>query len=198
MNREAYMQQLIGLLPTGQVWNTEIASNTMKLVSVIASELEYIDSRAQSLLREALPSTTIDLLEDWEKVAGLPDSCSLLADTHSERVEALVSKITRIGGQSRQFFIDLAESLGYHIEITELTPFMCGISPVGTDHLTEDHDVRFVWYVTVLDAKLVYLRCGQSTIDRRLLDFRQADDLACIFLKLKPAHTELIIGYEGV
>lgn len=198
MNRESYMQQLVELMPTGPAWDAEQASNTMAVLGVIASEFAYIHERADSVLREAIPSSTITLLEDWEGAAGLPDSCSPLADTRPERVEALVSKITRIGGQSKQFFIDLAASLGYEIVITEHKPFMCGISHCGTDVLTEGHDSRFVWHVSVLHAKLLYLRCGSSTIDQRLLDFRQADDLACLFHKLKPAHTELIIGYEGV
>jgi uncharacterized protein YmfQ (DUF2313 family) len=198
MQRDAYSQQLIGLLPTGQAWNTEPDSNMMALLDVIASELAFINGRADGVIQEMLPSTTSLLLEDWEYAAGLPDSCSILADTRQERIAALVSKITRIGGQSRQFFTDLATQLGYEIEIDELRPFMCGISHCGEDHLSEGDDVRFVWIVTVLEAKLLYLRCGESTLDQYLLDFRQADDLACIFQKLKPAHTELIIGYEGV
>lgn len=198
MLRADYIQQLIGLMPTGPAWNTEAGSVTMSLLGVIAAELEYINARADRLLQEALPSTTIELLEDWERAAGLPDSCSVLADTRAERVAALVSKITRSGGQSLRFFQELAQSLGYNIEITEYRPFMCGISHCGTDPLTEGHDVRFVWHVKVMNSKLLYLRCGSSTLDARLLDFRTADDLACVLMKLKPAHTELIIGYEGV
>lgn len=198
MNRDAYVQQLTSLLPTGQAWNTEPGSNLMAMLRVFAAELAQLHGRADRIMIEALPSSTFDLLEDWEKAAGLPDSCSPLADTRPERIDALVSKIKRLGGQSPQFFIDLAESLGYEIEITEFRPFLCGINHCGTDHLTEGHDIRFIWYVTVLNAKLLYLRCGEGTIDQRLLDFRQADDLACVLMKLKPAHTELIIGYEGV
>lgn len=197
MNRDAYIQQLTSLLPTGQAWNTEPGSNTQRALSVIASEFAFIHARVDTVIREALPSTTQDLLTDWEKAAGLPDSCSVLADTRPERIETLTDKIRRIGGQSRQFFIDLAARLGYEIHIIEHRPFMCGISHVGTDLLSEGHDCRFVWNVRVLNAKPLYLRCGQSTLDQRLLDFRQADDLACIFHKLKPAHSELIIGYEG-
>lgn len=197
MNREAYLNQLIALLPSGQAWNTEAGSNLTAVLGVMAAELAYIHGRADTVIREALPSTTVELLPDWEALAGLPDSCSPLADTLPERISALVSKITRIGGQSRQFFINLAAELGYQIEITEYRPFMCGITHCD-EPLTEGHDVRFHWHVLVDGAKPLYLRTGESTLDQRLLDWRQADDLACIFQKLKPAHTELIIGYEGV
>lgn len=167
-------------------------------LSVIASELAFIHQRVDVIIREAIPTTVSELLEDWEDALGLPDSCSILADTLPERVAAVVTKYTRVGGQSRQFFIDLAATLGYDITIDEYRPFMCGISSVGTDILSEGHHVRFYWKVNVPDAKPLYLHCGQSTLDQHLLDWRQADDLACIFQKLKPAHTHLTIGYEGV
>lgn len=198
MKRDDYIQQMIGLMPTGQAWNTETSSNIMALLGIIASELAFIHERADTIIREALPNSTLWMLPDWEAAAGLPDNCSVLADTLPERIEALVSKVTMTGGQSRQYYIDLATRMGYQITIYENTPFMCGISHCGTDPLTEDHNCRFVWTVTVLNAKLLYLYCGQSTIDQPLLDFREADDLACMLQKLKPAHTELIIGYEGV
>lgn len=198
MDAEAYIQQLKALLPSGQAWSAERGSAMHAVLQIIASSLARAHGRAESLVRESIPSTTSEMLEDWERAAGLPDNCSILADTRPERVAALVAKITRRGGQSKQFFIELAQSLGYSITIKEHKPFMCGISRCGTDPLTTGHQVRFIWNVTVHGSKLLYLRCGKSTLNQRLLAFRQADDLACLFMKLKPAHTHLIIGYEGV
>jgi uncharacterized protein YmfQ (DUF2313 family) len=198
MNRDAYVEQLKALLPTGQAWSFDSDTALLAVLKVIAAELAFIHERAEGIIREALPSSTRLLLEDWENAAGLPDDCTVLADSVPERIAALVSKVLRIGGQSRQYFTEVAASLGYDIEIEENRPFMCGISHCGTDHLTGGHEERYVWQVIVKDAKLLYLYCGESTIDSPLLDFRQADDLNCVLQKLKPAHTHLIVGYEGV
>lgn len=196
--KEDYVQLITDLTPTGAVWNTEEESVQAKLRRIQATELAYLHQRSDVLVNECVPSGAVELLEDWEAEFGLPDNCSPLADTFAERVATLVEKATRVGGQSRRFYIELAAMLGYEIEITECRPFMCGISHCGTDPLTEGHEVRFVWYVTVKNSKLLYLRCGDGTLDQHLLDFRQADDLSCIFQKLNASHTLLHIGYEGV
>lgn len=193
--REDYVQLLTALQPVGQAWNTEEESVQMAVRRIQAAEFFYLHQRSDILVNECIPSGARELLEDWEAEYGLPDNCSPLADTLPERVASLVEKVTRVGGQSRQFYIDVAAMVGYEIEITEHTPFMCGISHCGTDPLTEGHDIRFVWWVKVLNTKLLYLRCGQSTLDQPLLDFRTADDLACLLHKLKASHTELVIGY---
>lgn len=196
--KQAYREQLKNLLPVGEAWQAEAGSNMDGVLGVFAAEFAHMHGRVASVITEALPSATQALLEDWEKAAGLPDSCTALGDTLAERKQALVQKLTQTGGQSKSFFYDLAAALGYDIEISENRPFQCGISHCGTDPLTQGEDIRHIWSVTVKQAKLLPFRLGESTLDQRLLDFRQADDLACMLGKLKPAHTELIIGYEGV
>ncbi|MBM3618360.1 MAG: DUF2313 domain-containing protein [Alphaproteobacteria bacterium] len=198
MNKEAYQQQLAASLPTGPAWERDLSSNIMAILGVIASEFAHLHGRTEQLLREAIPATTQEMLTDWEKAAGLPDECSALGDTLQERVEQLVSKVTRRGGQSKAFFQQIAEEMGYEVVVEpRFRPFIPGISAPG-DLIWMDETIRFYWRVRVLKAKLVFMRCGQSTLDERLLDFRQAEDLECILQKLKPAHTVLIVAYEGV
>lgn len=197
MNREAYQQQLANLLPTGQAWPREQGSNLMVLLGVIASEFARAHALADAALLEANPRTTSQMLTDWERVAGLPDDCSSLGDTLPERLEQLVNKVTRRGGQSRAFFQSIAEDLGYQVILEEFRPFIPGISYPG-QAIWGAQDVRFYWRVKVTQAKLLYFYCGSSELNERLLDFRAAEDLECILNKLKPAHTILIMAYEGV
>ena len=72
--------------------------------------LDAAQLAADQILIEADPRTTIQFFTDWERIAGLPDSCcgTDAASTLAERRARLVEKITSTGGQSRQYFIDLA------------------------------------------------------------------------------------------
>lgn len=197
MNTEAYLSQLSSLLPTGAAWTREASSNMMAVLGFMASELAKIDARADDIMDEADPRTVFEMLPDWEAVAGLPDTCSNLGDTLQERVNALVEKITRMGGQSKNYYASVAENLGYQVEIDEFRPFICGLSRCG-DVLNGGHSVRHTWRVRVLDIRATYFRTGVSRCGERLVSLRRAEDLECLLANLKPAHTKLIVAYEGV
>lgn len=196
-NQSAYLHSLQALLPQGQAWTREPSANLTKVLNVLAAELAKVDSRIQRMHSEADPRTTIEMLTDWETMAGLPDTCTPAAVTYQERIAALVDKVTRLGGQSPAFYIGIAERLGYEIEIEELRPFICGHSECG-EELNGGDDIRFQWVVRVLGARLTEFFCGVSECGDALGEFDQAVDLECILRLLKPAHTNLILSYEGV
>lgn len=181
----------------------------MRLISGLAEIWgANVDARAADLLeRESDPRATLDLLPDWERVAGLPDEC--LAETLSiaDRRKALVSRLTMLGAQSRTFFIGLAEALGYDIRITEHAPFMAGISQVGD---TRDEfgdfrweigpaEIRYYWTIRMGAARLSWFRAssGQAGADPHLR-IGIATDLECLIRRFKPAHTEVFFDYTGM
>ena len=113
-----YLSQLRGLLPSGVAWRAADGLSITNLLQAMADELARVDGRAAQLHEEADPTTTNEILPDWERIAGLPDNCSeTLADTVQQRRSALVSKLTQQGGQSPQYFIDIAAALGYMARI---------------------------------------------------------------------------------
>lgn len=159
--------------------------------------MKRIDGEAFDLLAESDPRRTLDLLSDWENEFGLPDECTLPGFTLQERRFALIQKIKNVGSQSRTYFMAVAEALGYQIEITEFRPFIAGISQCG-DQLNGGHKVRYTWRVKVLEPRLTYFRTGASSAGDLLMKITRAEDLECLFLRLKQAHTNLIFAYEGV
>lgn len=195
---QAYMTQLRGLLPQGEAWNTQKDSVLTKTLQIIAEELVKIHGRTGFLIEEADPRAASELLQEWETIAGLPDSCTGPAETLQERRNRLVQKITNTGGQSKAFFIAIAVFLGYAITITEYRPFITGISQTGVGILNGGHAVRYHWTVSVPNPRLTYFRTGVSTTGENLLSVARALDLECILNRLKPAHTNLIFNYEGV
>src|SRR5215831_2222335 len=120
-----YAVALANLLPVGQAWPREPESVLMRVIRGLAQVMGFVDSRAADLLeRESDPRKTIELLPEWERNWGLPDPCFLSTPSIAERQLMLVFKMTLLGAQSREWFIDVAKWLGYDITITERAPFI--------------------------------------------------------------------------
>lgn len=193
----AYRSQLQALLPPGDAWPRAVDATLTKLLDAIAEELARIDSRALNAVDESDGRMALELLADWERVCGLPDSCSAsMAITLQDRRGAVIAKLTALGGASRAYFIALAASMGYTIEIDEFRPFIAGLNRCG-DILSGGHSVRYQWRVRVPNARYTSFRSGSSQCGDLLGKIARAEDLECKLNRLKPAHTHLIFDYEG-
>ncbi len=192
MNADAYLQQLQALLPPGAAWSRERDAVLTKVLDALAQELARVDASAESLVDEADPRSTAQLLADWERVTGLPDGCVTATQTTAERRDSLVQKIANLGGQSRQFFIDLAARLGYTITITEFRPFQVGENAVG-DALNGDPWI-FAWQVNAPAGVIREFKVGESAVGDPLRSWGDAL-LECVIERLKPAHTHVIFAY---
>lgn len=193
---DQYREQLKALLPPGRAFPRERGTTLDALLSAMSQELARIDERIDRLPSEALPSTTSELLADWERVAGLPDSCSgLLSDTMQGRRSDLVSKLVSRGGQSAAYFIEVAAALGFEVIIEEFRPFQAGWSAAG-DALTNG-DWRFTWRVRAPEVTVVPFRAGQSAAGEPLRVWGN-EGLECRMRKYAPAHTNVIFGYGGI
>jgi uncharacterized protein YmfQ (DUF2313 family) len=213
-----YAVAFLALLPQGQAWPRQIdcTNDETTLVRVhrgLADYWGFVDGRAADLLeRESDPRLTIELLRDWERAWGLPDPCFTEPLSIIDRRNILLLKMTMLGGQSREFFYAVARRLGYGIRITELAPYMTGISRVGDTRGIFNPDspehfywqlgppeIRFHWLVHVDYVRLRRFHTGESEtgIDR-LLRIGIASDLECLFLRWKPAHTDIVFDYSGL
>lgn len=135
-----------------------------------------------------------DLLADWERVLGL-DATS---DNYQGRLEAVLIKLAETGGLSIPYFIKLASSIGYTIQINEFLPFMVDYSRVDRDALYEE-DVVWCWEVVILggENQSTYpFYVDRSRVDERLLSIGDAV-IETVFQDLKPAHTFVFFTYRG-
>lgn len=187
-----YLQQLINLSPQGLAWPTDPNSNWVKLLDALAQTLARIDTQAVLLSNEAFPDTTTQLLPDWERVAGLPDNCSSLGDTYEIRRFNLITKLTNAGGQSIQYFINYAATLGYTITITEFIPFMVGRSHVGDPICGKDW--WFAWEIHAPLNSIVYFRADSGAAEEPLESWGNTR-LECEINNIKPAHTIALFAY---
>ncbi|MEP9372625.1 putative phage tail protein [Mesorhizobium sp. KR1-2] len=192
MKAADYFAQLQTLLPRGDLWRRDQDASLTLLLKALAAEFARIDVRAQNLLREADPRTTTELLEDFERVAGLPDPCVPDVQSMEARRLRLVQKLTGRGGQSRGFFIELATGLGFPITITEFRRFTAVSSCI--DGINQDPWCH-VWRINApavrIDNMTVTSACNEPirSWGNELLE--------CVLTRLKPAHTHLLFGYGG-
>lgn len=205
-----YAGQFLTLLPQGPAWPRDPECTLVLACDGLSRYWGDVDGRAADLLeRESDPRYTVELLRDWENAWGLPDPCFQEPLTIGERRAMLLMRMTMLGGQSRDWFYQVARWLGYTIRITELAPYMTGISRCGNcpDEMGTPRwqlgppELRFYWTVHVDNAKLTWFRVapsgGECGVDPHLR-IGLATDLECVLNRWKPAHTLIIFDYSGL
>ena len=169
---DQFLTQLQALLPIGRAWPRESGAQMTQLLAAMAEEYARADGRGIDLLTELDPRTTVEMIGDWETLLGLPDACTPIADTLEDRRLAVIQRLVSLGGQSRAFFVDLADRLGYLAEVEEHAEAQIG------DHIGDRLNGvawAFAWTLRTLPPI--------------------ADDpfgLQCQVRRGKPAHTEVL------
>jgi len=160
-----YSEAFLALLPQGQAWPKQAFDSVLvRTCEGLADYWGFVDSRAADLLeRESDPRITIELLPDWERNWGLPDPCYTAPLTIAERQFALVQRMTMLGAQSREFFIELAASIGYTITISEYRVFVCGMDRCGDNRVYGDGSSPMLdeWGRPILNVRGVPVADGE-------------------------------------
>jgi len=190
MDAAAYRDQLIALQPPGAALPTDPDSTWAQLLHGLAEELARVDARAGSLVTESDPRSTTELLAEWERVAGLPDACATDAHTIDMRRAALHARVAGIGGQSRQYYVDLAARLGYAVTITEYRPH-----DVTHDvtHPLYGGDWAHAWSANAVQ-NTVTGHTVTGSVDDALASWGNAR-LECAIRAAAPAHTIVLFVY---
>ena len=131
-------------------------------------------------------------MSQWEKVCGLPDECSALSETLAARRGAVLAKLTALGGQTPDYFIELAATLGYQIGIYEFQPCRAGLTRAG-DHCGGD-DWAHAFRVEGPETSVFVFRAGQSQAGDNLRTWGN-EKLECTIETHKPAHSTVLFAY---
>lgn len=187
--RPDYVAMLVSLLPAGAAWPRDPDAVLQLVLSSLANELSKVDDRATALLVENDPRSTVELIEDWERVFNLPDSCVVNTTLSvQERRAAIEARMTTVGGQSKAFFIEYAFRLGYTITIDEFFPYFEGEELIN-------EGMEYTWRINAPGLTVRDFRVGDSTVGEDLRTWGN-EPLECAMNKLKPAHTVLLFGYD--
>lgn len=194
MTPEGYEDQVRALLPPGPAWPQGPDDPPMQLGSGWAYSVARMDAVIIGLVDEADPTTTYALLDDWERVAGLPDACELAFGGEQEiaqRRSALLARITSAGGQTAAYYISVAAAMGYDITITEFSEHTVDDD---VDAEMNGQDWAFAWAVNATTTTVTEFSVD-DTADDPLAWWGNAI-LECVFERIKPAHTTLIFSYS--
>ncbi len=192
LSADDYLDQLQSFLPQGPAWPRGRDDELTHFLYAWAEEFARVDARIEDLVNEADPRTTSELLGDWERVVGLPDPCVTTEQSVDQRRAALVSKLTSMGGQSRQYFLDLAAALGYvGSYIEEYRPFNC--TDDCNDALYSESD-RFVWTIFLPSTSGIFIMNCESACNSPLQTWGD-EVIECRINRYKPAHTKVIFAY---
>lgn len=188
-----YLAALQGELPTGPVWPRDPdAVQTQTLRPLVKGYTRNAD-RAANLLVDAFPLAPVELLPEWELTLGLPDPCAGVAPTLQQRQQQVAARFVAGGGQTPQYFVNFAASLGYSITITQFAPFRVGQNTVGQPLCGSDWS--FAWQVNAPPTTVECFRVGRDTVGEPLAVWGNAV-LECEIKRLAPAHTTVGFSYS--
>lgn len=167
------------LLPIGMAWTRDALSYLHQLLDGLSIEFSRIHERAEDLLAEIEPDSTVELLSEWESAWGLPDQCTGALSTLDERRSALLAKMIHVGQQTPGFFVRVAATLGYSITIEENV----GGNP-------------YIWrIVSNIITEPVYARAGSARAGDQIRTWG-GEMLECVMRSLNPAHLEILFSYS--
>lgn len=187
---EEYRDQLLALQPPGEALPTDPESVWARLLLAFGDEFARLEARGEQLLEETDPRTTYELLADWERAVGLPDTCVAGEQTTEQRRAALVARFSRLRGISRQHLIDAAAALGYAITLTEFLPHSVDDD---VDEPLYGDDWTFAIRVNA-PAVTVFEATVDSDVDAPLAWWGN-EQLECTMRRMKPGGRFLLFTY---
>jgi uncharacterized protein YmfQ (DUF2313 family) len=191
---EDFLAGFQALLPTGPVWPREPDATLTQTLLALSTPYTGNAASAGNLLNDAFPATTESLIPEWEESLGLPDPCTPDNPSTAQRRAAILAKFIGSGGQSAQYFINVAKALGFTITITEFSPFRLGYSTLGSPLMGPGWED--VWRINAPDITVSYFRLGISKLGDPFWTIGNTE-LECRLRSIAPAHTILQFVYGG-
>jgi uncharacterized protein YmfQ (DUF2313 family) len=182
-----YVDALAMLFPRGRAWPMAPGTVQRQVLEALAAGLTRFDARAQTLLVDAFPGATIELLPEWEATTALPDPCDGDGQTVDQRRAQVINRLVSAGGQSVPYFLGVLTRLGYTgAQIVEYAPFRadvgCADQPLYTDPWA------FHWTIVLPGLSVFYFQADVSAADEPL--FTVSDQaVLCTIATLQPSHT---------
>jgi len=180
-------------LPRGLLWDMLEADPIFsEIIGAFADELALVEARSLDIIAEADPRQVKELMPEWQAYAGLPEPCGQAPSTLIEQRNALLNKLTAIGGQSRQYFIDVAAKLGFAITLTEFAPLRCGFQ-LGGQFAAEE--AIFTLQINAALNTVFHSQYGQMQCGDQIRSWGN-ESLECALNQIVHAHMTLLFSYS--
>jgi len=188
-----FLSALQSLMPRGLAWPRDSASVMAQVEAGLAPTWVRLVQQDNNLLVDAFPSTSVQLLPEWEAALGLPDPCAGVSPTIQLRQKQVVARFAGSGGQSIPYFTQYAGLLGYAVTVTEFAPFRFGQNTFGTPLYGAPW--AFAWQVNAPTFSLERFRFGVDAFGEPLAYWNN-NVLQCELQSCAPAHTILLFDYS--
>jgi uncharacterized protein YmfQ (DUF2313 family) len=176
-----FQQALLNYLPRGRAWPKDPNSVQGQVMLALAQTFARIAAAAVGLLTDTLPSTTVNLLPEWQESLGLPDACTGPPANLAAAQAQCAARFAGNTGQSQADIIAYALTFGYAITITTFAPARAGIACAGQPCYGQDW--IFAWQINWRPAT------GWNWTNDAVL--------ACELGRIAQAHTVLIFERAG-
>ena len=195
MSIDNYRQMLVSLLPRGKIWRSFLNQDSIgsQFLDCFARELNRCESYLWLAIEEAFPDTTDLLFYKWLSAWGIPDDCvkAIYSNiSNSELRKQLVLKVMSTTYYSKDFYVLLAQSFGYSIQIEEPQEYTTESS---TEDLLYGSDAVFTWIVITNERTLALFDVTWSTEDPLAIWGDAAFE--CLMKALSPAHLTIWFKY---
>ena len=178
------------LLPPGPIWETESDENLYLLMEALAIEATRVYTQTDMMVRELRPFSTEQLVPEWEKVLGLPDTCDPPPSSLEARQAAISARFLARGGQTTTYYIGLLKSVfGVDATIDENWPW--GVPSRAGDGTDGSGSVCGDPISSLSTALTFRVNVPGSQVGSQEI----ADRLECLIRRVKPAHTNVIFNY---
>jgi len=191
-----YAYQLDELLPRGPIWKRRQGTVLDAFIFALSNELARVNNKAESILDEADPRTSMELLENWFNDWGIPSAClAALADPSlEEKRKELITKIISSRSLTAEFFKEVAETLGYECEIVTYSAFTVA-DTVEKPLFGTEWNTSYAMGIRVKSQSPTKLFTANWTVDQPLAVW--GDQLfECLMRELIPAHVIAIFEYQ--
>jgi uncharacterized protein YmfQ (DUF2313 family) len=189
---EDYLSQFQRLLPRGRIWHRGWGWMQDADLLTLMPTWSRLQTGLNELITQIFPCSTTELLPEWEASLGLPDPCTGELPTMQQRTAAVCGKFAARGGQSREYFIHLAASLGFNIVIETYSPFYASRNRAGDPCC--DEQWAYAWRVIADPTQVLYFLASYSAAGDPLATWGNKL-LECEFENYKPAHTQIVFSY---
>ncbi len=186
-----YLEALQNLLPQGAAWPRDPDSVMTATLQGFADSQSTTQGREANLLIDAFPSTTVELITEWEQSLG-PDPCLGLAPTLQQRQLSIVARLIGGGGQNIAYLESVAAALGFPgVTISEYAAYRCGMD-FGLPMYSE------AWAYALLIQNFVfpiqYFKFGANTCGEPFAVWGTSV-LICELRRLMPGHMILLFQF---
>jgi uncharacterized protein YmfQ (DUF2313 family) len=180
-------------LPPGPAWLFRDGSLARRLLEAAAVPLAWLEERILRLLEESDPRTTVELLPDFERVYGLPDSCAPTATSLVARRAAVVRKINAPVGHTNEAIASVVHAFGLPCTVESHRVAAAGLAEIG-DELTDEAWANSLT-VHLPDPPVVWFEADWSGAGDPLAEY-VGEQLECAVERVAPAHLVLVFQYD--